>query len=133
MIFPNLNVTHPPMEQGSTRLHRVLPIQASLPLQDYTQQRESQSGEEESGTKKQTESLAKHQQEEQGFTDTVKTIYEETYSKPICLTSKCSTPLNPYLTKSTTFTAWKIHSILTTYKSLEQLTALQSSKVNLVS
>ena len=133
MIYQNLSVTRNPMELVYTKRHRVLPIQAPQRSQDCTQQRGSHSGEQESETKKRTEFLPKHQHVEQESTSTVKTIYEETYSKPTCSTSRCSTQSNHYSTKSITFTAWKIHCILTFYKSQEQLTASQSSKVNFLS
>ena len=122
MIFPNLNASIPPKVED-IRLLRVKRIPPLPQLRDSTQQRGSQSGEQGLGTKKQTESHQEHRQEEQESTNYAKITLNleklfQTYSM-----RKCSTQSDLYLMTLTTSTAWRRHYGVTTYKSLEQLTA----------
>ena len=133
MIYPNLNVQPLPMVQGYTRRHRVEPILPSQRLRDCTQEKVLWNGDEESVKKKQTEFLEEHLQEAPESTATAKTICLENLLYQICLMQRCSTQSSSCLTTLTTFTAWKRHSILTTYKSQEQLIVSESSKVNCLS
>ena len=74
MISPNLNVTPLPMARESIKHHRVEPILPSQQSQDCTQQKESQSGAEESEMKKPTESQVEQVHVEQESTLSAKHI-----------------------------------------------------------
>ena len=74
-----------------------------------------------------------NKQEEQESTNYVKITLDleklfQTYS-----IKKCSDQSDFYSMRLTTSTAWKRHYGVTFYKSLEQWTASQNSKVNLLS
>ena len=133
MISVNLNETRNLMVRGYTKPHRVNPIPPLQQSQDCTQRRESWSGEKESEKQKPTESLEEPVQEAQESTNTAKTFSLESMLSQICLMQKCSTQSDHCSTKSTTSTVWKHHYGLTIYKSQEQLTVSQSSKVNCLS
>ena len=133
MISANLNVTQNPMVRDYTKHHRVNPIPPLRQLQDCTQQRESWNGEKESEKQKQTESQEKQVPEVQESINTAKTFSLESMLSQICLMQRCSIQSDHCSTKSTTSTVWKHHYGLTIYKSQEQLTVSQSSKVNCLS
>ncbi len=121
------------MDLVYTKLHRVNPNLPSQQLLDCTQQKESQSGERELEKNKPQKSLPKLQEEEQKSINYVKTISAVDLLNQIFFMQKCSGLLDRYSTKSTISTVWRHHYGATFYKSLEQLTVSQNSKVNLVS
>lgn len=132
MISPNLNVSIPRMGVYTRHL-QVNPTLPSHRLQDYTQQSQSQNGEGELEMKKQTELAQEPRQEEQESTNCAKITLDleklfQTYSMQKCLDHSGN-----YSIVLTTSTAWRRHYGVTTYKSLAQLTASPSTKVNLVS